>query len=260
MVSKYFQVEVKPTIPATTSGLHLVYVSGEVLFDWTSFEVPRGGGRLIGATVEIRPKGDAGSTPNIFPLDLLFAKSKTLTTAAGVVTQNTAPSTLGAEGANAVAPTDISLQTDTYIGKMAIVAGDYSSTDSLAVASAAAPAGLLLYGQPETVSNVGVDTLYVGGIAKDAFSFISSTEIDNGDLNGPTMTVSGTDPRLFIAPGDTIAACDATGTSVQIAMGEVATMAADSIVLTEAFATGDVADADIIYNVNPIKIMLNFEK
>ncbi len=74
MTSKYFTVEVKPTIDTVAIGQHAAFANGDVLFDWMAFQVPRGPAKLIGVTAEIRPKGDAGSTVNKFPLELVFAK------------------------------------------------------------------------------------------------------------------------------------------------------------------------------------------
>jgi hypothetical protein len=85
-MSKYFTVEVKPVMTPVNAGLNAAFADGDVLFDWTSFQVPRGASKLIGVTAEIRPKGDSGSTVNTFPFELLFAKTKDLV----------APSTLGA--------------------------------------------------------------------------------------------------------------------------------------------------------------------
>ena len=134
---------------------------------------------------------------------------------------------------------------------MPIVAGDVGVTDQLAVASADAPEGLVLEGEPESGTNVGYDKLYVGGIAGGAFNFVSETLINNGDLDGPTMTTGGTDPRLFIAKGDTVAVCtDADKTATQ-AMGVVSSMPAKSIVLTEAFTTAEVVNNYIVYNDSP---------
>ena len=260
MKSKYFTVEVKPVMLAADAGLNAAFGDGDVLFDWTAFQVPRGVSKLIGATVEIRPKGDTGSTVNRFPLSLLFAKTKDLV----------APTTLGALNSAPAASASIGTQANRFLGTMSIAAGDFNdATDQLAVASAAAPNGLVLEPEPfsnnltsatDKEKNPGIDLLYVGGIADGAFNFVSTCLIDNGDLNGPTMTVKDVDPRKFIAVGDTIAACDTTSTGSEIAMGVVESLGATSIVLTSAFTTGDVANEDIIYNVSPIRILLTFEK
>ena len=110
MKSKYFTVEVKPTIPNVAVGQHTAYADGDILFDWFSFEVPRGIAKLIGVTVEMRPKGNANADPNKFALELMFAKTK----------NNAAPITLGAVNS---APTAI-LNPDRMIAYVPIVADD----------------------------------------------------------------------------------------------------------------------------------------
>tara|TARA_X000001382_G_scaffold123329_1_gene107010 strand:- start:361 stop:1113 length:753 start_codon:yes stop_codon:yes gene_type:complete len=250
MKSKYFTVEVKPVMTPVNAGLNAAFADGDVLFDWTSFEIPRGAAKLIGVTAEIRPKGDAGSTPNIFPFELLFAKTKSLA----------APSTLGALNAAPAASAILSTQADRYIGHIPIVAGDFGVTDQLAVASAAAPNGLVFEGEPNSGDTMGTDTLHVGGIAGGAFDFRSGCLIDNGDLDGPTMTVKTIDPRLFIIPGDTVAVATTADPTITKAMGVVDSLTATSVVLTEAFTTTDVVNEDIVYNTSPIKLILTFEK
>ena len=249
-MSKYFTVEVKPVMTPVNAGLNASFGDGDVLFDWTSFQVPRGASKLIGVTAEIRPKGDAGSTVNKFAFELLFAKTKDLV----------APSTLGALNAAPAALADIEGHVDRYICHMPIVTGDFGVTDQLAVASADAPEGMVLEGEINSGDNVGHDTLYVGGIAGGAFDFRSGCLIDNGDLNGPTMTVKTVDPRLFIAKGDTVAVATTADPTVTKAMGVVDSLGATSIVLTEAFTSGDVVNEDIVYNTSPIKLILTFER
>ena len=74
------------------------------------------------------------------------------------------------------------------------------------------------------------------------------------------MTTDGTDPRLFIAIGDTVAVCTDADNTATKAMGVVSSMTATSIVLTEAFTTADVVNTDIVYNTSPIQLILTFER
>ena len=97
-------------------------------------------------------------------------------------------------------------------------------------------------------------------IADDAIDFRSETLINNGTLDGRVFTVDGTDPRLHIAPGDTIRACTATDTSTQKTLGTVASMAdANTITLTDTTSVA-VVNNDIIYNLSPIRIVLTMER
>ena len=234
-----------------TAGLTTAFSDGDVLFDWTAFDIPRGAAKLIGVTAEIRPKGDAASTPNTgFGFELLFAKTKNLVD----------PSTLGPLNAAPAASAVLSTQADRFLGTMPIVSGDYISADQMSYASADAPNGMVLQGEPSSGTNVGYDRILVGGISGAAFNFTSTCTINAGDLDGPTMTVADVDPRLFILPGDTVAVATTADTAVTKAMGEVASLTETTIVLTEAFTTADVVDNDLVYNTSPIKLILTFEK
>jgi hypothetical protein len=119
---------------------------------------------------------------------------------------------------------------------------------------------VLLEGEINSGDNVGHDTLYIGGIAGGDFDFRSGCLINNGDLNGPTMTVKTVDPRLFIAKGDTVAVATTADPTATKAMGVVDSLGATSIVLTQAFTSGDVVNEDIVYNTSPIKLILTFER
>ena len=120
--------------------------------------------------------------------------------------------------------------------------------------------GALFQSEPDSGTNVGYDKFYVAGIAADALDFRSETLINNGDLNGPVMTVSGTDPRLFMSIGDTVNVTTTADTSVSKDMGVIESMTATSITLESAFTTGDVVHEDIVYNTAPIRLILSFEK
>ena len=51
MKDRYFSVEVKPTLPASKQHA-AAFTAGDVLFDYTEFEIPKGTSRLIGATMK----------------------------------------------------------------------------------------------------------------------------------------------------------------------------------------------------------------
>ena len=250
MKSKYFTVEVNPTITSVANGQHAEFSDGDVLFDWTSFQIPRGSSKLIGVTAEIRPKGDSNNTVNKFPFELVFAKTKSLLAPSTLGNINSAPATSGS----------LQLQADRFLGTMPVVAGDFAAADQMAYASAAAPNGLVFEGEPNSGDTMGTDTLYVGGIAGGAFNFVSSCLINNGDLDGPIITVDGVDPRLFLIPGDTVVVTTTANTNVTKPMGVVRSLTGVSIILTEEFSTTDVVNNDFVYNASPIKLTLTFER
>ena len=246
MKSKYFTVEIKPTIANVAVGQHAAFANGDILFDWFAFDVPRGVAKLLGATVELRPKGNGNADPNKFPLELMLAKP---------VNQD-APFTLGAVNS---APTAI-LNANRMIGYVPVIAGDFASElDSIAFAQTSPPLNIVLEPDPFTGTHVGFDTYYVAGIAGGAIDFTSLTRINNGTLNGSSFTVDGTDPRLFMIAGDTIAATTTADTAVNKALGVIKSMTDVNITLESTTANAIVND-DFIYNTKPLKIVLHFEK
>ena len=70
---KYFTRDVKPIVAASRQDA-AAFTAGDLLFDWKSFEIPKGGAKVVGVTAIIRSKGDAAPTPNNFGLDLIFGK------------------------------------------------------------------------------------------------------------------------------------------------------------------------------------------
>ena len=65
MVSKFFSVKVPIHIPAVaTIGQATAFADGDVLFNWTSFPLPRGGAKLCNVGMHLQAKGDGSVTVN----------------------------------------------------------------------------------------------------------------------------------------------------------------------------------------------------
>ena len=276
MVNKYFNVVVKPTILA--SKLATVYGSGDVVFDWHAIDVPKGASKLMGVTAVMRQKH--GTAANEHPFQLVYAKS----------INNVAPSSLGTVNATANGTGYF----NNVIGKSTFTANDYMSDilDNGVTVVALAQGGassekpsIVLEGEPDSGTNVGFDKLYVGMIAEGAFDFTTAAEISRAitiaDNTGSFVDadVEGTALNLVFSPVDVIHAAD------DIIIGEVDTVDAAAMTFKfggeatasetnytvpanlAAFVTqngagtaGDLADGDELINVNPIKIILHFEK
>jgi len=264
MTSKYFTVEFKPSIAAIDAGQHAAFADGDVLFDWFPIQIPRGGGRIIGVQVELRPKGDSGATPNKFPLELYFARHNS----DHPDNAYAQPTTLGPLNSAPANPGDITQVVDKFLGHIPIVAGDFAdSIDPIAIASTSDTHGIVLQQDPEHINrgNIGAGTagthrFYIAGIAGGDIDFVSSTLINNGSLNTDTFTVDGTDPRLHIAPGDTIRACTATDTTGEKILGTVKEFEDANTINLEATTLTAVVNNDIIYNRHPIRIILTIER
>jgi hypothetical protein len=275
-MGKYFNVTVKPTILA--SKLATVYGVGDVVFDWHAVDVPKGASKLIGVTAVMRQKH--GTVGNEHPFQLVYGKS----------INNVAPSPLGTSNATA----DGTGYFNNVIGKSTITANDYMSDllDNGVTIAALAQGGassekpsIVLEGEPNSGTNVGYDKLYVGMLTEDAFDFTTAAEISQAitiaDNEGSfaDADVEGTALDTVFAPGDVIHTAD------DIIIGEVDTVAASAmtfkfsgeattsetnytvpanlaafVIQNGAGTAGDLADGDELINVNPIKIILHFEK
>jgi len=256
-MAKHFTVEVKPTIAASAQH-NGAYSDDDVLFDWTSFQIPKGAASLVGLTIVMRGT-NAGSQAKK-DIDFLFAKT----------VNNSAPATLGTSHATASALPAVS---NHVIGFTHIdSATDYGGHTLVNFAVAATGSGaagshiptLVLEGEPNSGDNVGFDTLYIAAVCAEANIDFGTTVLARGAVSsGVSLEVdngSGGDPdaELVFAPGDVIhsATDDVLGTVS--AIGAFDTNHQD--IVFESTISATTADNEELYNINPIRIILSFEK
>jgi|TARA_R110002167_G_scaffold7711_1_gene36248 hypothetical protein len=239
-MSKYFTVEVKPTI--TASKQHIgAFSGGDVLFDWTEFEVPKGSARLVGATILVRPQGNAAPTVNNKVMNLVISKSNTQTL--GVINS---PAT--------------NRPSNDLIGNIAFATTDFANAHMASTAVASSPttisAPIVLTADQNVTSTQGYDKFYIGGLS-DAQDFSTINRI-NGDPDGmgTALVIDGTSMNALehFLPGDVFHAHD------DAVIGTAAVVANGTITLTEAIAASVLADDDFVYNIHPIRIILQFEQ
>tara|TARA_R110002012_G_C11457873_1_gene592466 strand:- start:67 stop:786 length:720 start_codon:yes stop_codon:yes gene_type:complete len=239
MKTNYFNSSViKPLVPA--SAQNAAFVDGDIVFDWTGFEIPRGTSKLLGATIKIRSKGDAGSTVQPAGVDLLFAK--------GPVPDAT-PTSLGTANAEVTnfGSTDI-------IGAM-----PYATADSFGLRtlyqSTVSSSELVLEPNSDSGDNVGVDKFYVAGLAAGALDFRSAVTVDGTPGTGQAnLDVEDLNPNLFMVVGDVVHDED------DRLMGTISVFTdANNVGMAANLANAGVNDK-LIYNINPIEIILHFQK
>jgi len=285
-MAKYFTVEVIPTIAASTQ---VENSADDLLFDWTSFQVPRGPNKLISATVVMRGTNGSDQDTGKADLDLVFAK-----TIKGV-----APGTLGTPNLTINAKPGVS---NHIIGMTHIDAsGDYGAAgfDHFSVGSTGSGAAgsliptCVLQGELSSGDNVGFDTLYLGGVAGNGAGsggidfgtgVLLDDDVDISGSNGTITTLDGTACDVAFAVGDII---HVNGTSTtDIILGEVISIDTNNIefrhdggttddptgsyvvpadlaawrIQNGAGAAGDLANNDELFNIHPIKIILSFER
>ena len=258
MASKYFTVAVKPTVTASLQHT-AAFGSGEVLFDWTSFQVPRGANKLVSATAMVRAKGDATPTANPFGLQLLFSSTNTVSLG-----------TINSAVANR--------PSDDFLGFVEFAVASYTAASVVSTALACLPHGddatnfapLILEGNIGTGDNVGYDTIYIGGVTQGAFDWSGSLNAiaedgaaEAASTQAITMDGTGMDVREHFIAGDVLHIGTSVGSpaadSVIGTVESVSDATTGPINLTAVSETA-LVDGDILYNIHPVKLVLQFER
>tara|TARA_Y100000004_G_scaffold143753_1_gene163620 strand:- start:53 stop:832 length:780 start_codon:yes stop_codon:yes gene_type:complete len=259
MINKFFTVSVKPTIPAYIQHAGQ-YSGGDVLFDWTAVQIPKGSCLLRSVTAMFKPKGDATPTANRFGFELLFSSTDTVS--------------LGTLHAN-VAHTPSS----DFLGRIEFEAANFAHTSVTSTAVATSGKGSntgmdlgpivltpkLTDAVNDAYNTPGYDTVYVGGVATSAdidFSTINrvnETDAAAGTQSVITMDGSGMDITEHFAVGDILHGHDGSGTD-DVVLGEVLSVDSATQFTLTAGTTGALREDDFVYDVNPIKLVLSFEK
>ena len=234
---KYHLATIKPEINLTGN---VAFSVDDVLFDWTSFEVPRGACAIRSLNL-IVPGTNAVAANGALQMDLYFATS----------INGVAPPTLGNTNVamNVISATAAKPHIMAYhavLGKEKEDALDgmvgFNVLGKGAVTSAVT--------QGDTALTVlEGDPSYAGGTA----CAVGSADHEANDL---TIVVEGTDADDCFTIGDTIIAFDGDGSGATT-IGNVTALAADLI--TVDAAPNLIADEDEICNLNPIVIRLGLE-
>lgn len=274
-LSRYTTVEVKPEFSPV-----IMFAAGfsanDLLFDWTSFKLPQGGNRLVGITAIIRSND---GIDQICPMDLFFARQAE---DMGDITNGTAPVSMGTPHADATI-NPANAYWNQIIGHSKLTADNFStvganeggfsvgttgyhaSTGATAGLTGQSPLIFADYGSDVAINDGGIDadgyyTFYVGATAIGTPNFDSNLAFASG--TGNDLTCDGTDARKILAPGDRIKALDVTDSTTIIDIGTVGTVPDNTSVLLKGTttSTGTLGDGDLIFNVNPIRLILTFER
>jgi len=256
----FFNATVKPTLPVASiiqaNKSDLPFTAGDVLADWTEFNVPKAGVKLCSITLLVR--GENGVAQTSRDAQVLFAKSDT---------DGTAPATLGDENGevsqvttwqnNVIAHQLLDITTmSTRLTNMTVATTGAASIDSLTPGNV----NVVLQGEPLSDKG-GAAKLYVGlvGGASNSWDFATGVLLNMaGSADATTadsvLTVGGVDARIVFAPGDVILKHDsdtAVGTIKSVDSGTQITLTSGSGVA--------ITHADELVNSQPITIVLGFE-
>ena len=230
--------KVSPVMPASIQAA--AYADTEILFDWHKVEGFKGGS-IDGIKVIVRGTNGADQTMN--GLDLLFATSHIPTPSDETnVSIDVAPTTLGTTGAAVDTPGWF----NNLVGYVPVASGDFNDGDLIYLNIA----NVNLSGEEIPVSG----DLYVAAIAKGAFDFRTTVQVNEANFAAGTQTVITLDTKdatLLFAPGDVIHAVD------DAVLGTIKTVdSATQITLTKANVDA-IENNDVLYNVSPIQLILS---
>ncbi len=246
----FYTVEVKPILPVATqiqsNKTDLVFGAGDVLFDWTAFDIPRGAAKLVDIACMMR---GAQTTKEI---EFFFAKTY----------KETAPGSIGTGNATANG-------TSYYKNMLGGIVMDNTNfktdLDNMTVgtlgygASADQHSHLVLEGEPNSGTSAGFDRIYVAATVSGGSGYNFSTGIlADGAYSsgaGTDITVKTVGAPTFFDIGDVIMIHDS-----DTAIGTIRDILDNTSILLEANNGVAIADEDEIILQSPITLRLCFER
>ena len=260
MTSNYYTTTVRPNMDNTPGT---VLDDGDIIWDWTSFEIPKGPAALLSiSVVEFGRDGLASALDeNIW---LYFAKS----------INGVAPTSLGTQHAAPTAATTTPSRRN-IIGSTALDRGVMTDADSMigfTVWSNTNSASninegniiTILQGDPMYAGTAGYQTIWCAGLGSSVTGeFLFDTSIASAedgsanvaaDVTGASVVLktSGTDPRIVFAPGD-IAIGSTGGPTMEVVSVDSATQ------MTVKNLSEQLDNAEIINPRNPFTLQLGFK-
>ena len=258
-MGKFFNVDVNPDIVdgdiSEANGTDIN--AGDILFDWTAVDVPKGGSMLRSITAFVNAEDGAYAAGSLTDIELVFARSVN-----GVV-----PPTMGAT--NAV-QTGCGALRHHWVGGARLESTAATGTLSKLtfgvgfINSSTNPTGyglpLVIDLEPISGTNVGYDKLYVAGFQVSARNLgtavLANGAVDASAAQSTTVIVDGVDARKIFSVGDQVYVFD-LDTPIPGTLTKV-----EELLLTfsEANTTVDITNNDELINANPIKFKFGFEK
>ena len=250
MIGKYHLATIKPNIDKMGN---VAFTADDVLFDWTSFEIPRGTCAI--KSIQIIMAGTNSVVANGgLDFDLYVAKSINGVAPPTLGDTNTAMNVISATAAR---PYIIAFQG--IDGSVLEDSGDGLVGYNILGGGVTAEKfdRFVIEGDPTYTSTEGYQTIWVAGVAQGAYDFGTGCDVAGAhSADDLTIVIDNVDADDVFAVGDTIIAFDADG-SGETTIGDVTAVAADLI--TVDAAPNIIADDDEICNLNPIVIKLGLE-
>ena len=233
--------------------------SGDIIFDWTAVDVPKGSCLLKSVVAYVNAEDGAYGAGSLTDYELIFAKSVN-----GVV-----PPTLG--DVNAV-QTGCGELRHHYVGAVRLESSVIKGTVTKGTFGVMFHSGavgqtnevgaqpFVIDLEPISGTNVGYDKLYVAAFQTSARAYgtgvLADGAVDASSAQSKTITVKTVDATKLFSKGDQVYVMD-LDTPIP---GTLTKVEATTLTFSEANTTVDIADGDELLNANPIRIKLGFEK
>ena len=260
-MGKYFNVDVIPDCigrdVSDNNGTADV-AGGDIIFNWTAVDVPKGSCLLKNVTAYINGE-DGALAGSAIDYELVFAKS-----VSGVV-----PPDLGVIGAAQTACGElrhhlvggVRLEGEAAKGTLSKTPfGVVYNSNYAGGADTSIGPGFVIDLEPTSGTNVGYDKLYVAGFHVSARNYgtgvlLNESTIDASANPTSTIIVDGVDARKIFSVGDQVYVMD-LDTPIPGTLTKV-----EELLLTfsEENSTVDITENDELLNANPIRIRLGFE-
>ena len=262
-MGKYFNVDVIPDCIAgdvSENNGSTDVGGGEIIFDWTAVDVPKGSCLLKSIVGYVNAEDGAYGGGSLTDYELLLAKS----------VNGVAPPSIGAINA---AQTGCGELRHHIVGGVRLEGEANKGTltkTTFGVVYTAPPGGtaantsigpqMVIDLEPESGTNVGYDKLYVAGFQVTARNYgtgvLADGAVDASSAQSTTITVKTVDATKLFSPGDQVYVMD-LDTPIP---GTLTKVEATTLTFSEANTTVDIADGDELLNANPIRLKFGFEK
>ena len=273
MHGKYYSTKVRPTIAASSQHT-AAYTAKDVLFGWTAVQIPRGSAKLISATAIVRGKGDANGTANPFAMDLWFADDDRNALAASNAVTNAANA--GVPSRDIIGAVELSVAGYREFGDNNTIQcvtsgptiddGDTTVNKNPIDPLVITPKATLDVNRDGTNTDAGYSTFYMAGIAQGAFDWISINAIAEAGAaeaaSTQVITMDGTsmDCTEHFVVGDVVHIGTSVGSpAADSVIGTIASVDSSTQITLKAVSETALVDGDILYNINPVEIILAFE-
>ena len=263
--NKHYQTTIKPNIDIKGN---VSIAAGDLIFDWTAFEIPKGSANLkaLHAYVAGTNGADVAGSRDI---ELFFAKSvnaaapptlgDTGDAITGIVSQASRPYIIGRAAMDGSAMRGsahlISYNWWTMSGKQG---NDTDNVFNVLEGDADFPGD-----SNHSKTTPGYQTIWVAGIAvADAFDFGTGVLLNQAgnqavSTSSVDLVTDGTDPRLVFAIGDEVVSFVAADGTLPKQVGTVKAIADNVSLEVDAVAEAFNDDTELC-NRNPIQIRLEF--